>query len=73
MDTRDLTCSRDKEEFDFFLVFLIFQGYGYFTKGEVLRVCKDALVVMKWKPVNSFYHFQGSTIIDSTSVSSMAD
>jgi hypothetical protein len=52
---------------------LIFQGYGYFTKGEVLRVCKDALVVMKWKPVNSFYHFQGSTIIDSTSVSSMAD
>jgi hypothetical protein len=53
------------------LIFLDSQGYGYYVKRKVMRVCKCALIVMKRKLINGFYHLQGLTVIDLTSVSSL--
>ena len=48
-------------------------GYKFSTEGEVLRVSKDSLVVMKGKKVNIVYILQGSTVTCDATVSMSED
>ena len=49
------------------------QGYKYVAEGGVLKVSKDALVVIKGQLSRGLYMLQGSTVIGSVSVSSSSD
>ena len=48
-------------------------NYKFSAKGEVLRVIKGSLIVMKGKKVNTFYILQGSTLIGVVVVSISED
>jgi hypothetical protein len=57
----------------YFFSLLYSQGYGYFAKSRVLRICKWALNMIKWKLINDLYNLQSSTIISLASVAFMVD
>lgn len=64
-------CARNLDGLNFF-DHLYFIGCLYHAKGEVLRVYKGALIVIKRKLKNRLYILQGTMVVGTTIVSSLS-